>query len=90
MFGLDQINLKSVMSLNNPTLAELFKQLGLSSEKIHIDRFIERHQLNSHSELIMAIFWTSDQRDFLREAIAEDSDWSEVVDELASLLIRKP
>jgi len=78
------------MTLNNPTLSELFKQLGLSSEKIHIDRFIERHQLSSHSELATAIFWTSDQRGFLREAIAEDSDWSEVVDELASLLIRKP
>ena len=78
------------MSLNNPSLAELFKQLGLSGEKMHIDRFIERHQLNSHSDLVTAIFWTSDQRNFLREAIAEDSDWSEVVDELASLLIRKP
>jgi len=78
------------MSPNNPTLAQLFKQLGLSSEKDHIDRYIERHQLNSHSELATAIFWTADQRNFLREAIAEDSDWSEVVDELASLLIRKP
>jgi len=78
------------MSLNNPTLAELFKQLGLSAEKMHIDRFIERHQLNPHSELVTAIFWTSDQRNFLREAIAQDSDWSEVVDELVSLLIRKP
>ncbi len=78
------------MSLNNPNLVELFKQLGLSSEKNHIDRFIERHQLNSHAELSSAIFWTSDQRAFLKEAIAEDSEWAEVVDELARLLIRKP
>jgi len=77
------------MSLNNPTLAELFKQLGLSAEKMHIDRFIERHQLNSHSDLVTAIFWTSVQRNFLREDIAEDYVWSEVVDELARLLIRK-
>ncbi len=78
------------MSLNKPNMAELFKQLGLSSDKIHIDRFIERHQLNTHADLVTAIFWTSEQRDFLHEAIAEDSNWSEVVDELASLLIRKP
>ena len=75
------------MSQNTPTLAELFKQLGLSSEP---DRFITRHQLNSHAELANAIFWTSDQKAFLLEATAEDSDWSEVVDELATLLIRKP
>lgn len=78
------------MSLANPTLVELFKQLGLSSEKIYVERFIERHQLNSHAELDSAIFWTSDQGAFLKEAISEDSNWSEVVDELASLLIRKP
>ena len=78
------------MSQNTPTLAELFKQLGLSSELSHMDRFIARHQLNPHAELASAIFWTSDQKAFLIEATAEDSAWSEVVDELATLLIRKP
>ena len=78
------------MSQNTPTLAELFKQLGLSSDPAHMDRFIVRHQLNPHAELASAIFWTSDQKAFLIEASAEDSNWSEVVDELATLLIRKP
>jgi hypothetical protein len=78
------------VSLNLPTLADLFKQLGLSAKQPHIDRFIERHQLNAHADLVSAIFWTEDQKAFLQEAIAEDSEWCEVVDELASLLIRKP
>jgi Protein of unknown function (DUF2789) len=78
------------MSLNNRTLEELFEQLGLSSKKIHIERFIERHQLKPSSVLTDAIYWTPDQKAFLTEAKEEDSEWSEVVDQLASMLIRKP
>ena len=33
-----------------------------------------------------APFWTPAQADFLRQALAEDADWSEEVDELAVLL----
>ncbi len=73
--------------MNSRTLEELFKQLGLSSQKIHIERFIERHQLKPGSVLADAIYWTSDQKEFLIEAKEEDSEWSEVVDQLANLLI---
>jgi Protein of unknown function (DUF2789) len=76
------------MSLNNRTLEELFEQLGLSSEKIHMERFIERHQLKPGSILSDAIYWTPDQKAFLIEAKEDDSDWAEVVDQLANLLIR--
>lgn len=78
------------MSINSRTLEELFEQLGLSSKKIHMDQFIERHQLKSSSILSEAIYWTSDQKSFLIEAISQDSEWAEVVDQLANLLIRKP
>jgi hypothetical protein len=44
------------MGLNNRTLEELFEQLGLSSEKIHMERFIERHQLKPGSILADAIY----------------------------------
>jgi len=81
---------RGYMNLHQPNLTDLFKQLGLSSEELHMNRFIERHQINSHADLLNAIFWTSDQRDFLREAIQEDSEWAEIVDEFANLLIRKP
>lgn len=77
------------MGANSRTLEELFEQLGLSSQKIHMERFIERHQLKPGSILEDAIYWTPDQKVFLVESKAEDSDWCEVVDQLATLLIRK-
>jgi hypothetical protein len=36
-----------------------------------------------------AIYWAPDQKAFLIEAKANDSEWSEVVDQLANLLIQK-
>jgi len=76
------------MGINNRTLEELFEQLGLSSQKIHMERFLERHQLKAGSVLTDAIYWTSEQKAFLIEAKEEDSEWSEVVDHLANMLIR--
>lgn len=78
------------MSEHQRTLEELFEQLGLSSQQIHIERFIERHQLKPGSILSDAIYWAPDQKAFLIETKADDSEWSEVVDQLANLLIRKP
>ena len=78
------------MSATNRNLEELFKQLGLSSQKNHMERFIERHQLKPGSILSDAIYWTPDQKAFLIEAKEEDSEWSEVVDQFANILIRKP
>jgi hypothetical protein len=75
--------------MNNRTLEELFEQLGLSSQKIHMERFIERHQLKPGSILENAIYWDPEQKAFLIEAKADDSEWSEVVDQMANLLIRR-
>jgi hypothetical protein len=75
--------------MNNRTLEELFEQLGLSSQKIHMERYIERHQLKPGSILHDAIYWAPDQKALLIEAKADDSEWSEAVDQLANLLIRK-
>jgi len=76
------------MGVNNRTLEELFEQLGLSSQAIHMERFIERHQLKPGSILENAVYWDSEQKAFLIEAKSDDSEWSEVVDQLANLLIR--
>jgi hypothetical protein len=78
------------MNANIRTLEELFEQLGLSSQKILMERFVEKHQLKPGSVLEDAIFWLPEQRSFLIEAKSEDSEWCEVVDQLANLLIRKP
>ena len=77
------------MNINRRTIEDLFEQLGLSSQKIHMERFIERHQLKPGSILENAIYWAPDQKAFLIEAKANDSEWSEAVDQLANLLIRK-
>ena len=77
------------MSVNNRTLEELFEQLGLLSQKIHMERFIERHQLKPGSVLAEAIYWAADQKAFLIEAKEANSEWSEAVDPLANLLIKK-
>ncbi|MBU3592903.1 DUF2789 family protein [Polynucleobacter sp. 71A-WALBACH] len=78
------------MSEHQRTLEELFEQLGLSSQQIHMERFVERHQLKPGSILSDAIYWAPDQKAFLIEAKADDSEWSEVVDQLANMLIRRP
>jgi hypothetical protein len=54
-----------------------------------MELFIEKHQLQPDSILSDAIYWTSNQKVFLIEAKEDDSEWSEVVDQLATLLISK-
>ncbi|HSG02397.1 MAG TPA: DUF2789 family protein [Marinobacterium sp.] len=69
------------------SLTELFTQLGLGATQEEIDAFILAHQIVDHSlPLADASFWDEAQSTFLREALAEDSDWSEVVDELNARL----
>jgi len=65
------------------SLSELFAQLGLPSHEEAIEDFIEDHAPLPHNMLLQdAPFWTPSQAAFLREAIAEDGDWAEVVDAL--------
>ncbi|MDN3557892.1 DUF2789 domain-containing protein [Halomonas maura] len=70
--------------------SELFEQLGLASDPASIQRFIERHAPIPESVALPdAPCWNEGQAAFLREAIAEDADWAEVVDHLNASL-RKP
>ena len=67
-----------VHNLNN-----LFAQLGQPNDDASIATFIETHSpLADGVQLYEAAFWTPAQAGFLREAILEDGDWAEVVDEL--------
>ena len=76
------------MDTSPHTLAALFKQLGLPNERQQIDGFLARHHLDPGLALAEAPFWNPAQATFLREALAEDSDWAEEVDELAARLSR--
>jgi len=75
------------MDTSAPSLQTLFDQLGLPSGEDAIWTFIDQHSpLNPQVSLIDADFWSSSQREFLREAIEDDSIWAEPVDELDALL----
>lgn len=69
-------------------LHALFRQLGLSDTPAAIDDFVASHRLEPRLRLGEAPFWKPAQAAFLREALANDSDWAEAADELAALLSR--
>ncbi|MCG3722778.1 DUF2789 domain-containing protein [Vibrio cincinnatiensis] len=77
------------MELHYHRMSELFEQLGLGSSSNEIEYFIEthRHQRDS-TPLYKANFWNDAQANFLRQAIEEDADWSELVDQL-DVMLRK-
>ena len=69
------------------TMQTLFCQLGMAGDEQQINAFIEKHRpLPPDIALSEADFWNEAQAAFLAEAVAEDSDWCELVDELDCLL----
>jgi len=71
-------------------LSSLFKQLGLDNSNEAIDEFINKKQpVPGNLALHEAKFWSASQASFLKEAIEEDADWAEIVDEL-NVLLRGP
>lgn len=68
-------------------LQALFQQLGLDSSHEAIANFVQSNgPLPKSVSLEAANFWTQSQSRFLTEAIQQDSDWAEVVDELNVML----
>lgn len=68
------------------TLASLFDQLGLPSGDGEIEAFIARHKpLEATLRLHEAGWWNQSQAQFLRQAIEDDAEWAEPVDELDAL-----
>ncbi|UUZ63498.1 DUF2789 domain-containing protein [Polaromonas sp. P1(28)-13] len=74
------------MDTSHHDLSNLFLQLGLPGEPQAIDAFLADHRLHAGTALPEAPFWSRAQAEFLREALADDSDWAEAADELAMLL----
>lgn len=71
------------MEKSTHTYSELFRQLGLPSDKAYIEQFILDHRpLEPEVKISAAPFWTDAQRDFLRKALQEDADWAPMVDQL--------
>lgn len=67
------------------SLADLFRQLGLSDDPNAIEAFIARHGPMARGlSFADAPFWSAAQREFLYSATSDDADWAEVVDELSA------
>ena len=74
------------MDTSAHTMQTLFQQLGLSSSDTAIEHFIHNNHLSGDMPLDHAAFWSAGQAQFIREALDQDSDWSEIVDQLDALL----
>jgi len=68
------------------TLEALFAQLGLDDRPDAIAEFARRHVLSSDVLLHRGDFWSPAQAQFIRDAMREDSDWAEAVDQLNAML----
>lgn len=69
------------------SLRNLFEQLGLPAGEADVAAFVEAHRpLAAGIALADAPFWSKAQAQFLREEIAEDADWAEMVDQLNLML----
>ena len=67
--------------------ADLFAQLGLPADEAGIRQFIATHSpLPGQVLLADAPFWSDAQARMLRETIADDADWADVVDRLDTVL----
>ena len=67
-------------------LSELFVQLGLPAGSGDIEQFIASRKLDPTTPLHEAPFWNESQSAFIREAIEQDADWAEVIDDLSMRL----
>ena len=74
------------MDMTSNTLASLFEQLGLPSAEHEIEQFVQTHRLAEHINIVDADFWTDGQRQFLRQSLRLDAEWSPIVDDLNVML----
>ena len=70
----------------DPTMTNLFLQLGLDASEQGIAQFIKSHQLPTEVALGDAPYWSDAQRTFLVEQLKADAPWAMVVDQFSEAL----
>lgn len=71
------------MEKYHTTMSDLFEQLGLASSDEAIVTFISEHKgLRQGVHIEDAEFWTRQQGDFIKTALLEDAEWTELIDQL--------
>ena len=74
------------MITTEPTMTNLFLQLGLDASEQGIARFIESHQLAADVLMADSPYWNDAQRQFLAEQLKADAVWAVIVDQLSESL----
>lgn len=75
------------MTPMNHCFSELFAQLGLPDHPEGIRHFLWRHSpLDPMLRVDEAPFWTPSQACLLREELAANADWAQLVDQLSAAL----
>ncbi len=75
------------MEIDQHEMSDLFEQLGLGSSPQQIEDFIKTHRNKRDTTSIYeASYWTKAQADFLKQALEQDADWAELVDQLDVML----
>ncbi len=70
------------MDETEPTMTNLFLQLGLDADDAAIAGFIGAHPLPAGVHIAEAAFWNDGQRQFLVEQLGADARWTTIVDQL--------
>lgn len=68
------------------TMTELFDQLGLASDDNSIQQFVRKQKPNNYQSLLEMDCWTDAQKAFIEEALGDDADWCELIDQLDARL----
>ena len=72
------------------TIYSLFDQLGLDSTDDGVEKFVDSNSpLSGKVELHEAKFWNECQSSFLKQAVEDDADWVDVVNQLDVMLRSK-
>ncbi|MCB5225628.1 DUF2789 domain-containing protein [Alishewanella sp. 16-MA] len=74
------------MDTTATTLENLFAQLGLANSTKAIEDFIQTHQLTEDTNIAKAPYWNEAQASFINEALRNDAEWCEVIDQLNAQL----
>lgn len=75
------------MGTTEHRFSDLFAQLGLPNDEQSIADFLILHTTKEKDFRLPDLpFWTVSQTAFLKESLAQDSEWSGLVDQLSSAM----
>jgi len=68
--------------MSDPTLHDLFAQLGLDNSPEKVSEFIRNHQLPLGASIDNAFFFDDAQTAFIRQAWLADAEWVYAIEQL--------